>query len=74
MKKLILFAVLFPVISFAQLTSKTYKDGEQVLKGFAGLPKKSLRYKPSILILPAWMGINEHSKEVAQNLNNLGYY
>jgi hypothetical protein len=43
MKKLILFAVLFPVISFAQLTSKTYKDGEQVLKGFAGLPKKILK-------------------------------
>jgi hypothetical protein len=43
MKKLILFAVLFTVISFAQLTSKTYKDGEQVLKGFAGLPKKILK-------------------------------
>lgn len=74
MKKLFMFAMLFPIISIAQLTSKTYKDGEQVLKGFAGVPKKSLSNKPGILILPAWMGIDEHSKEVAQNLNNLGYY
>ncbi|MBP6586188.1 MAG: dienelactone hydrolase family protein, partial [Flavobacterium sp.] len=74
MKKLFVLAVLFPIISFAQLTSKTYKDGEQVLKGFAGVPKKPLSNKPGILILPAWMGIDEHSKEVAQNLNNQGYY
>lgn len=74
MKKYLLFTVLLPVLSFGQLTSKTYKDGEQMLKGFAGVPKKALTNKPGILILPAWMGIDDHSKEVAQNLNNLGYY
>lgn len=74
MKKSLVIALLLPLLSFAQLSSKTYNDGEQVLKGFAGVPKKSLNNKPGILILPAWMGIDDHSKEVAQNLNNMGYY
>ena len=74
MKKYLLIAFLVPVLSFGQLTSKTYRDGDQELRGFVGVPKKSLANKPGILILPAWMGIDDHSKEVSQNLNSLGYY
>jgi dienelactone hydrolase len=74
MKKSLVIALLLPLLSFAQLTPTAYTDGAQKLNGFAGVPKKPATSKPGILILPAWMGIDDHSKEVAQNLNNLGYY
>lgn len=74
MKKSLVIALLLPLLSFAQLTPTVYADGGQKLNGFAGVPKKPVTNKPGILILPAWMGIDDHSKEVAQNLNNFGYY
>lgn len=74
MKKSLVIALVLPLLSFAQLTPTAYTDGAQKLNGFAGVPKKPATNKPGILILPAWMGIDDHSKEVAQNLNNLGYY
>jgi len=61
-------------MSNAQLKPISYKDGEQKLNGFAIAPEKKSSNKPGILILPAWKGIDEHSKEVAQNLSKLGYY
>jgi dienelactone hydrolase len=58
----------------AQLESTTYKDGNQNLNGFSSKPKKANANKSGILILPAWMGIDDHSKEVAQQLSALGHY
>ena len=58
----------------AQLKPVAYKDGTQKLHGFAIAPAKSGKTKAGILILPAWMGITNHSKEVAQKLSNAGYY
>lgn len=50
-----------------------YKDGSQILSGYSAKSDKPLKDKPGILILPAWMGIQNHEKEVASNLANLGY-
>jgi dienelactone hydrolase len=61
-------------MSNAQLKPISYKDAEQKLNGFAVAPEKKSINKPGILILPAWKGIDEHSKEVAQDLSKLGYY
>ena len=73
--KLFFLSIIFlPMMATAQLKPFEYNDGQQVLSGFGIKPKKELDGKPAVLILPAWMGIDEHSKEVAQNLNNLGYY
>lgn len=58
----------------AQLQVIDYTDGSQKLTGFAAIPKKVLSNKAGILILPAWMGIDEHSKESAEKLQALGYY
>lgn len=58
----------------AQLQSVTYKDANQILNGFSSKPKKPNAEKSGILILPAWMGIDNHSKEVAQQLSDLGHY
>ncbi len=74
MKKIILLTVLITLPLHAQLKPITYQDGNQKLNGFVISPSKSLANQPGILILPAWMGIDEHAKEVAQNLANLGYY
>ena len=50
------------------------KDGTQVLSGFANNATKPLSNKAGILILPAWMGIDNHAKETANELSKLGYY
>ncbi|MNK15887.1 Dienelactone hydrolase family protein [compost metagenome] len=70
-----LLLVLFMAIQTnAQLKPVAYQDGIQKLNGFASLPAKPLTKKPGILILPAWKGISNHSKEVAEKLSKLGYF
>ncbi|WP_324690610.1 dienelactone hydrolase family protein [Flavobacterium cheonhonense] len=59
---------------YAQLVPMDYKDGEQKLSGFGVKPQNGLKEKSGVLILPAWMGIDEHSKESAAELSKLGYY
>ncbi|WP_445452147.1 dienelactone hydrolase family protein [Flavobacterium sp. 25HG05S-40] len=51
----------------------TYKDGAQILSGISIQPTKFLKNKPGILILPAWMGIQNHEKDVATMLAGMGY-
>lgn len=58
----------------AQLKEISYTDASQALAGFAGVPKKSFPNQPGVLILPAWMGIDDHAKESATQLAELGYF
>jgi dienelactone hydrolase len=58
----------------AQLKKVTYADGNQKLNGIAAQPAKSRNDKAGILILPAWKGIDEHSKRTATRLAASGYY
>ncbi|WP_313807215.1 dienelactone hydrolase family protein [Flavobacterium sp.] len=58
----------------SQLKAVSYSDGAQQLEGFSGKPKKANPKKAGVLILPAWMGVDAHSKESATELNKLGYY
>lgn len=58
----------------AQLKSVDYSDNDQKLSGFAAVPKKEFNNKAGVLILPAWMGIDEHSKESAEKLQAMGYF
>ena len=77
MKKRLLYLSLlslFASASFAQLKNVTYKDGPQVLSGISVNPQKPQNNKPGILILPAWMGIDDHAKDSANRLAALGYY
>lgn len=60
--------------SNAQLKPIAYNDGAQKLNGLVIAPSKMNKSKPGILILPAWKGIDESSKEVAFQLAKLGYY
>lgn len=75
MKTIYLFiALCMTTISQAQLKPVSYNDGSQKLNGFAAIPSKPNSNNPGILILPAWKGINNHSKEVAQRLSGMGYH
>lgn len=75
MKKLLLSLTLIMALqATAQLKAVSYNDGKQKLNGFAVAPAKALDGKPGILILPAWKGIDKHSKEVAADLAKLGYH
>jgi dienelactone hydrolase len=57
----------------AQLLPIKYSDGTQQLNGFGIEVEISTVNKPGILILPAWKGIDSHSKEVARKLSALNY-
>ena len=75
--KSILMLLLFSfstVQAFAQLKPISYSDGNQKLEGYFGKPEKAYPKKAGVLILPAWMGVDAHSKERAQALSKLGYY
>ena len=74
-QNLLFFIFLFiTVFGYSQLKPVKYKDGDQTLNGFQSIPKKTNKDKPGILILPAWMGIDQLSKTNAQRLSDLGYY
>ena len=58
----------------AQNKEILYKDGEQVLKGQLAVPKKTRKDQAAVLILPAWMGVSDHTKQVAEKIAQLGYH
>lgn len=74
MKKL--FYLLFFMTFFvnAQLIKTTYHDDNQTLEGFFVKSKIKNPKNIGVLILPAWMGIDDHAKEVAEDLSKLGYH
>lgn len=76
MKTNILSLILLFTLSFgfAQLKEVAYSDGDAKLSGFIGKPSKLLKDKPGVLIIHAWMGIDDHAKESAVDLSKLGYY
>lgn len=77
MKKIpsiLFFTLFFSAMAFSQLKAVKYQDADQVLNGFQVLPKNNLNEKPGVLILPAWMGIDNHSKKSAEKLSEMGYY
>lgn len=69
-----LFMILLTLQVNAQLKPVAYTDGSQKLNGFAALPAAPLASKAGIVVLPAWKGINSHSKEVAEKLSRAGYF
>ena len=70
----IIVSSLSIITAQSQLKPVTYTDGNQKLEGLATAPKKATPKKAGVLILPAWMGVDAHSKESAQELSKLGYY
>ncbi|PIF30573.1 dienelactone hydrolase [Flavobacterium sp. 9] len=71
---LIIFAtILFSNTINAQLKPVKYADGDQVLNGLSIKSAKKSSNNPGILLLPAWLGIDKASKDIATELSKLGY-
>lgn len=70
---LILVIILFSSTMNAQLKTVKYTDGNQVLNGLSIKAVKKSNQNPGILLLPAWLGIDNASKQIAENLSKLGY-
>jgi dienelactone hydrolase len=71
------FIIAMMAVSFignAQLKTVNYSDGSQKLEGFFGKAQGKSADNAGVLILSAWMGIDDHSKESAIELNKLGYH
>ncbi len=58
----------------AQLVPVSYMDGSQKLNGFVDVPRNPMKNHPGVLVLPAWMGIDSHAKNTAEQLMTRGYY
>ncbi|TBX67044.1 dienelactone hydrolase family protein [Flavobacterium silvisoli] len=61
------------LLGFSQSKVIEYNDGNQVLSGISVKPSKALANKAGVLILPAWMGIDDHAKDTANRLAAMGY-
>jgi dienelactone hydrolase len=70
---LFLAIILFYSNMDAQLKPVKYNDENQILNGLLIKSAKKSNHNPGILMLPAWKGIDNASKEIAQNLSKLGY-
>jgi dienelactone hydrolase len=74
MKKIILILTILSISSInAQLKPISYSDENQKLEGFLTSPNKKAKNGNSVLLLPAWMGIDNNAKENAIELAKLGY-
>lgn len=72
-RKIILSLFIMTVFSVNAQTLKTvqYKDGTQKLNGL--VTSNSGKNLPGVLILPAWMGIDDEAKNAALELEKQGY-
>lgn len=70
---LFLAIILFSSTMDAQLKTVKYNDGNQILNGLSIKAAKKSSQNPGILLLPAWLGIDNASKQIAENLSKLGY-
>lgn len=80
MKQIIKTILLFCILTSATsadaqlLTNIIYKDGNQKLSGFLGVPRLTTKMKAGVVILPAWMGVDIPSQITAERLAAQGYY
>lgn len=74
MRKLIIFLIGMAIqqtVSAQELKSVKYADGAQELNGL--VTSNAGKNLPGVLILPAWMGIDDEAKTAALELEKQGY-
>lgn len=71
---LLIAVTLFSTTMNAQLKSVKYSEGSQALNGLFIKSAKKSSNNPGILLLPAWLGIDNASKGIAEELSKLGYH
>jgi dienelactone hydrolase len=73
MKNLSLFLFALTMISSQAQQTVSYNDENQKLEGIVSVPEKKIANGNAVLLLPAWMGIDNNAKENAAELAKLGY-
>lgn len=70
-----LLALVSATAAFAKLETKMieYKEGETVLEGYLARDTKFKGVRPGVLVVHAWMGLDEYAKSRANQLAGLGY-
>jgi dienelactone hydrolase len=72
---LLLLALLLPALSQATIETKTveYRQGDTRLVGYLAYPKDAKGPLPGILVVHAWMGLDDYAKRRTAQLADLGY-
>lgn len=73
MKNLSIFLFALTMMSSQAQQTVSYNDENQKLEGIVAVPEKKTANGNAVLILPAWMGIDNNAKENATELAKLGY-
>lgn len=76
MKKLLCLAALAIAISAhaaVKLEPLEYKDGDVVCQGVIAYDDASTAKRPGIVVVHEWWGLNDHAKNSARKLAELGY-
>ena len=74
MKYIFSVLILTTITSFGQVSKVAYSDGSQQLEGYFAKAKKANPKKIGVIVLPAWMGVDNNAKESAEVLSKLGYH
>lgn len=74
MRKVTALLMLMMLPSLQAQETVRYVDGPAQLSGLYYKPVEKRSQANGILILPAWMGIDSHAKDVAQKLSAEGYH
>ncbi|WP_322549357.1 dienelactone hydrolase family protein [Flavobacterium psychraquaticum] len=74
MKYIFSVLILTTITSFGQVSKVAYSDGTQLLEGYFAKAKKANPKKIGVIVLPAWMGVDNNAKESAEALAKLGYH
>jgi dienelactone hydrolase len=70
-----LFFIFFSLSSFAAIKTETveYKEGTTTLEGFLAYDDAVKVKRPGVIVVHAWMGLNDYVKGRAKQLAELGY-
>ena len=69
-----LFCTWIAFSSYGQGKAFSYKDGQDPLRGYLSKAKSTKKSIPGVVVIPAWMGVNEHTNHSADQLASLGYH
>ncbi|MDX2244327.1 MAG: dienelactone hydrolase family protein [Leptolyngbyaceae cyanobacterium bins.302] len=67
--------VLAPVSAFAALKTQLveYKQGDTVLEGYLAYDDAITTKRPAVMVVHAWMGVDDYVKKRAEQLAQMGY-
>ncbi len=77
MSKLLMIMIMatLPTLAFAELQTETvdYKQDGAVLEGYLAQKPDINKKVPGVLVVPDWMGLSDHYKDIANKLAEMGY-